>query len=143
MSLIARTAGSTAALCKNRRIEVSKLVRQVHQDIAATDLVEHRGRVGAVQIPQPRMGHRLVRRVPLFAMATTANPMRSEAQQPGSRDDVGRVGVELSREPAPELHGHVGADLHAYHTGVLPGGQLSRDHSDDRTGERSMSSSPT
>ncbi len=114
---------------------VEAVVRQMHQDIAATDLVEHRGRVGAVQIPQSRMGHRLVRRVTLLGMAVHSQPHEvREAQQPGSRDDVGRVGVELSREPAPEVHGHVGADFHADHTRVLPGGQLSRDHSDDRTG---------
>ena len=45
---------------------VEAVVRQVHQDIAAADLLEHRGRVGAVQVPQPRMGHRHVRRVTLL-----------------------------------------------------------------------------
>jgi len=48
---------------------------------------------------------------------------------------VGRVGVELSREPAPQARWHAGADLQAYHPRVLPGGQLCCDHPDDRTGQ--------
>ena len=114
---------------------VEAVIRQVHQDVPAADLVEHRGRVGVVQGPQPRMSHRLVRSITQLGMAFHRQVHEvAEAQQPGSRDDVGRVGTELGREPAPELSGHVGADLEAHHARVLPGGQLSRDHPDDRTG---------
>jgi hypothetical protein len=55
-------------------------------------LLEHRGRVGAAQAPQPRMSHRLVRGVTLPGMAIHRQPHQVlQAQQPGSRDDVGRV----------------------------------------------------
>ena len=111
------------------------MIRQVHQDVPAADLAENRGRVGAGQIPQPRMGHRLVRRVPVLGVARHGQAREVlEAQQPGSRDDVAGVGVELGREPAPQVRRHVGADFHAHHARVPAGGQLSGDHSDDRAG---------
>src|SRR5512146_2753541 len=112
---------------------VEAVIRQVHQDVTAADLLEHRGRVGRVQIPQPRMGSRLVRWVPLLGMAVHGQFHQvSQAEQPGSRDDVGAVGAELSREPVPELRGHAGADFQADYARVLAGGQLGCDHPDDR-----------
>jgi len=114
---------------------VEAVVRQVHQDVTVTDFAEDRRRVGVVQFPQPRMGHRLVRRVALPGMAGHGQVVEvRQAQQPGSGDDVGRTGAELSREPVPQAGGRAGADLYAYHARVLPGGQLRRDHPDDRTG---------
>jgi hypothetical protein len=81
------------------------------------------------------MGHRRVRRVALLGMARHGQVVEvREAQQPGSRDDVGMAGAELSREPVPQLRARAGADLYADHARVLPGGQLRGDHPDDRTG---------
>ena len=69
----------------------------------------------AVQVPQPRVGHRLVRGVTLLGMAFHRQLHEVvEAQQPGNRDDVSRVSAELASEPVPQVGGHVGADLHAY-----------------------------
>ena len=114
---------------------VEAVIRQVHQDVPAADLVEHRGRIGAVQAPQPRMGDRPVRRVTQLVVARHRQFHEvPEAEQPGGRDDVGRVGIELGREPAPQAHRHVGAGFQAYHARILPGGQLGRDHPDDGTG---------
>jgi len=107
------------------------------RDVSAADLVEDGGRVGAVQAPQPRMGRRLVRWVTVPGMAFHWQSREvTKARQPRRRDNVGRVGAELSREPAPEALGHVGADLQADHARVSPGGKFSRDQPDDRTGRQ-------
>jgi methylmalonyl-CoA mutase cobalamin-binding domain/chain len=51
---------------------------------------------------------------------------------------VGRVVDEIRRARGlePRGRGRVGADLHAHHARVLPGGQLRGDHPDDRPGRQ-------
>ena len=127
-----RVHGGTLQELQDRGVEA--VVGQVHEDVPAADLVEHRGRVGTVQGPQPRMSHRLVRSIAQLGMAFHRQVHEvAEAQQPGSRDHVGRIGAKLSREPAPQTSGHIGANLEAHHARVPSRGQLSRNHPDDRT----------
>ena len=125
VSLIAEDRGidsGTLQEVQDRGVEA--VVRKVHQDVPATDLIEDHGRVGAVEIPQPRMGHRLVWRVTQLGMSFDRESHQvAEAEQPGNRDHVVGAGVQLRRQPAPQLCGHVGADLHPDDTCVLSGGR--------------------